>query len=146
MAPPAPPASSHVNERGAVEFRDLKLKIKSLFSMVGGSRKGFTRKGKRRASTVLQVHGKKKKRGFGMEIDKGFVERKWVANNTKGDTLCSLLQVVLSLIFAKVFGQNQEETAMGSRNLIVAYRQLHREVVVGPPFCVFSCGKRFIAT
>ena len=60
-----------------------------------------------------------------MEIDKGFVW-KWVANNTKGDTLYSLLQVFLSLIFAKVFGQYQEETAMGSRTLIVAYRQLHR--------------------
>lgn len=49
-------------------------------------------------------------------------------NNTEeGETRSSLLQEFLSSIFARVFGQNQEENTMGSRNLVVSYQQQQRE-------------------
>lgn len=49
-------------------------------------------------------------------------------NNTEeGETRSSLLQEFLSSIFARVFGQNQEENTMGSRNLVVSYQQQPRE-------------------
>jgi len=76
-------------------------------------------------------------------------KRRVANNNTEeGETRSSLLQEFLSSIFARVFGQNQEENTMGSRNLVVSYQQQQRgkKPVLGfwflnffSGFCFFLC-------
>jgi len=49
-----------------------------------------------------------------------------INNAEEGEARSSLLQEFLSSIFERVFGQNQEENTMGSRNLVVSYQQQPR--------------------
>ena len=49
-----------------------------------------------------------------------------INNAEEGKARSSLLQEFLSSIFERVFGQNQEENTMGSRNLVVSYQQQPR--------------------